>query len=283
LSSLTKIFVVLLVLSSMLLTSAIVVYVNREQNWKKLLDDSQAALALAQKSQKAAEADAVAAKAARSEAVAGQKSERETLTQQLTGKDQVISQLNVQVAELNSKNNLQAADIARLSDGLKSSQETQQRQQDIIVEARKSGDELTKRNTELNNKLDVTTREWRFFKEQLAEAQKQVADLGKVLKDHGIEIKLALASAVGVRGGAPSINGVVKDVRPIEGVPYATISVGSADSVTKGMRFQVIDRDRGEFLGFLVVDTVESNEASGKLDGPKIAEIKAGTEVRTQL
>jgi len=75
----------------------------------------------------------------------------------------------------------------------------------------------------------------------------------------------------------------VREKSDIGGVTYATISVGSADDVVKGMRFAVIDRDRGVFLGYLTVESVEPNESTGRLEGPNVAEMKAGNEVRTQL
>jgi hypothetical protein len=81
---------------------------------------------------------------------------------------------------------------------------------------------------------------------------------------------------------APPINGVVRNRRTIAGQEYATISVGSADDVAKGMQFKVVDRNTGDFLGTLTVEAVEPNEASGRLTGPKIADIRPGVEVRTQ-
>jgi hypothetical protein len=85
------------------------------------------------------------------------------------------------------------------------------------------------------------------------------------------------------RSGQPSIKGVVRDVRRIAGNQYATINVGSADDVTRGMEFKVVDRQTGDFLGTLTVDTVEPNESTGRLSGPKVAAIRPGVEVRTQL
>ena len=78
------------------------------------------------------------------------------------------------------------------------------------------------------------------------------------------------------------INGVVRSVDIIGGKKYATISVGSSDMVKKGMRFNVINRVGGEFLGFLTVDSVQPNEAIGQLEG-KVDKVQAGVEVKTQL
>ena len=49
------------------------------------------------------------------------------------------------------------------------------------------------------------------------------------------------------------------------------------------MEFKVVDRATGNFLGTLTVDTVEPNEATGRLFGPSVAAIRPGVEVRTQL
>ena len=145
-----------------------------------------------------------------------------------------------------------------------------------------------KRNSDLNlsvsdltNKLEVADRERTNFQEELAEAKTQSENYVKIIKDLG-------GNPNGVGGvaanlGAPPINAVVRDTRSINGIPYATISVGSADSVTKGMEFNVIDRDHAQFLGKLTIDSVQPNEATGRLDGPGINSVHSGTEVRTQL
>ena len=49
------------------------------------------------------------------------------------------------------------------------------------------------------------------------------------------------------------------------------------------MRFQVINARSGEFFGVLTIDTVRQNEAIGRLEGPRVAEVRPGLEVRTQL
>ena len=76
---------------------------------------------------------------------------------------------------------------------------------------------------------------------------------------------------------------MIRDVRSINGIPYATISVGAADNVAKGMEFKVISHDGNKFLGVLKVDMVEQNEATGRLEGPNVAQVKPGADVKTQL
>ena len=53
------------------------------------------------------------------------------------------------------------------------------------------------------------------------------------------------------------VAGRVTSVDLIGGKKYATINVGTTENVQKGMRFDVINRESGEFLGFLTIDRVE--------------------------
>jgi hypothetical protein len=156
-----------------------------------------------------------------------------------------------------------------------------------VAELRQVADQRQSQNVQLNtaltdlqNRLDVTERERRFLAEQLAEAQQQVDRQAAALRDAGIAP--AQVAAAGVRGGAPPIQGVIRATRTIAGVPYATISVGSNDNVVRGMEFRVI-APNGDFLGTLVIDSVEQTEAVGRLMGPRVADVGPGSQVRTQL
>jgi hypothetical protein len=187
---------------------------------------------------------------------------------------------------------LQSADLGRLTEALKSSEDTKNKLQDTLAQLRTGNDQLLRQNseqsmaiTDLTNKLEVTERERRFLAEQFSETQNQTERLGKALRDMGGDVASILARPAtgGLAAGAPPINGVIRNTRNIAGIPYATISVGSADNVVRGMQFSIIDRQSGRFLGKLTVDTVEPNESTGRLEGPAIAEVRPGVEVRTQL
>ncbi len=288
-SPLTKLFVVLLVVLSLLLTAATVVFVNQVDNQKQAAERATALLnaerAKAEQIRSSAEAArAVAEESSRQMAdqVQQAKVQMNTMSQQLIDRDTQLGQAKSQAA-------IQAADLTRLAEALKASEDTKSRLQEQIAELRNTGDKLLTQNaqlnqsvTELTNRLEVTERERKFLAEQLTEAKSQADKQGAMLRDMGVSPS-QMASAQ-VRGaGAPAINGVIRSVRPIAGIPYATISVGSADSVSKGMEFKVVNRDSGEFLGMLTVDSVELNEATGRLSGPRVAEIRPGSEVKTQL
>ena len=53
--------------------------------------------------------------------------------------------------------------------------------------------------------------------------------------------------------------------------------------IAKGMRFNAVNKQTGDFLGIVTIDAVEPNEAIGRIQGPKVGDVREGTEVKTQL
>ncbi len=286
-SALTKVFVVLLVLCSLMLSAAVVVFVNRTEDYAKIaknIADKAAAseAALRQEVNDKATAWQTAQDAAKS---AGDMAAK--LKGDLASLQTDVSKREAEIADLKSKMAMSELTASQLTAALKASEDQKALQGSQIVELRSGADKFTKSNGELNlalsdasNKLDVMTRQYRYQQEQLAQNQSEIARLSQLIKDNNLSLNTA---PVGIRAGAPAINGVVRAIKNIDNIPYATISVGSSDNVAKGMEFKVIDRDSGTFLGLLTVESVEPNEATGRLAGPKLSDIKAGAEVRTQL
>ena len=273
-SPLTKLFVVLQVVMSLLLTAGTVVYVTRDNQTVDSLAAARASLAAAEN---AAAQNASALSAAQTNLLAQQESNNQmkaASAQAIAAAEQRINDLNVQLAKANANSSTQELQIARLTEGLQAAQSTTSCLTQTVAQLRTSGDQLIKRASEdsariseLASTLEVTERNRRELAEQLAE-----------LRQNGG----SAVSAAGRQGpvAAPAINGIIRDRRNIGGKEYATISVGSADNVQRGMQFKVIDR--GNFLGTLTVDAVEANEATGILAGPHVNDIAKGSEVRTQ-
>ena len=84
-----------------------------------------------------------------------------------------------------------------------------------------------------------------------------------------------------IAAGTPNLQGVVNSVFVAGGKPWASISIGSKDNVTKDMKFNVVSDD--EFLGYLTIQSTEPNEAIGVLEGPKVDKVRTGNQVKTQL
>jgi len=288
LSTVTKIFVVLLVVLSLLLTAATVTFVNTQQEFGTSLTnarsdaDTQRALVQQLENRLGAERtqanDAYRLATAQIEAI---KRDQNQIQQALIDRD-------AQLARLRGDVSLLQADNSRLTEALRASESSKVQLQQIVQDLRQTGDRRQTENAQLNaalndltSRLEVTERERRFLAEQLAEVRQQNEQLSSAARRAGIDLRQVVAQQT--TGGDVRINGVIRNTRTIAGMEYATISVGSAEGVTRGMEFNIVDRETGNFLGVLTVDTVEANEATGRIRGERVAEVRPGAEVRTQL
>lgn len=285
-SPLTKLFVVLHVVLSLLLTAGLIVFVQRTENFTDTNKSLQTRMNTEAARAQAAETDAQAARANAAKAVETANAQiNQMQVDQAKGRTDIADRDN-RLAAAASDQALAAANTSRLTEALRASEDQKTKQSDLLAQTRTENDGLVKKNSDLNlaltdiiNRMDVATRERTNFQEQLQQLQTETDQLRRLNKDLGGQP----GQAGGLAAGAPPINGVIRDIKPINGIPYATISVGANESVQKGMQFNVIDRQRGQFLGFLTVESVQPNEATGRLDGPGIANAQRGNEVRTQL
>jgi hypothetical protein len=288
LNTFTKLFVVMHVVLSLMLTAGLIVFVNRTENFAVSLATSKAAVAAATARGDAAMADAQAARESSAAAIKAVNDQIQTVQGKLADAQRQIAAKDAALAKAASDAALASADTAGLTDALKASEDQKTRQSDALASTRTDLDGLVKKNSDLNlavsdltNKLEVALRERANFSEQLAQSKSEADNLSKIVKDLGGNPNTIGGTNANL--GAVAINGVVREVRPINGIPYATISVGASDNVQKGMQFNVIDRDKGLFLGQLTIDSVEPTTATGRLDGPRISDVRQGTEVKTQL
>ena len=286
-SPLTKLFVVMLVVLSLLTTAATVVYVNKEDVQKTALANTQAQLAAAQAAANTAREDLTAAQQNLAKVQDAANQAAQAATVDINNRQQEISRLNVELAKAQSQQATQQLNISQLTEALNASQTTTTALQTELARLRTSNDTLVRQASDLNGsvsdltaRLEVTERERRLLAEQLTQASAENQRLGLIIKN--ANLSPADQTRIATRSGPP-INGVIRDVRPIAGRRYGTISVGLADGVQRGMEFKILDRENGNFLGTLIVESVEPNEATGQLQGPGLAQIRPGVEARTQL
>ena len=289
---LTKFFIVLHVVLTMLFVAATIVFVNRveaNQAALKAANDKTAAEA-----RRAGEAEAALA-TERSDALAVKSQAAVDITRmrEQRNKDQAdLRARDVQLATAQQEKSSIDARLQAAVSALKTAQATVDTLQKQLTDTRNVSDKTQQQNTELltanadlNSKLQTARRALQNSNEEIESLKTELAGF----RDAGPAGAARVAAATDPGSPTPTpntelpINGIIRDQKTINGVAYATISVGTADNVTKGMVFHVIDREGGDFLGYLTVDRVEPNEASGRLEGPKVADMKPGNEVRTQL
>jgi hypothetical protein len=286
LSPVTKLFVVLNVLLEMLVVAGVVVYANTIPNLNDQVADlknaKQAADLRASTAEQGRESDH-AASAASIQQLQSQLDQQKQANLQLQAN---ISDLSAQKAQNTQQYALQSADQVRLTEALQASENTKNLYAKQIADLRQSNDDKLTQNAQLNttvtdlsNKLDVTERERQFLSEQLTEAKGRIDKQSSLLLDNNIADSSAPA---GLKAGAPPISGVIRDFRRIHDIPYATVSVGANESVVKGMEFNLVD-DTGHFLGKLTIDSVEQDEATGRVAGPNVDLIRPGVIAKTQL
>ena len=285
-SPLTKLFVVLLVVLSLLQTAAVVVYVNKEDTSRQAAVQMEERLRARENELEQARQAMTAAQQNLVQVQQEGNARASAAAKDINNAQQQAADLSVQLAKASSTNAAQQLDISRLTEGLKASQDTTARLQQEVQRLRTGNDQLVRQTSELNstvsdlsNRLDVTERERKFLAEQLTEEKASSQKLGAQLKAMGVAPDQATAAA---NRQGPPITGVVREVKTIANMPYATISVGSSDQVAPGMEFKIVDKSTG-YLGSIVVDAVSPNEASGKITGPHVDKVRAGVEVSTQL
>ena len=286
-SPLTKLFVGLLIVLSLLTTAATVVYVNKEDIQKTTLENTKAQLQAAQAQAQAANDQLTSAQQNLTNVQAQANQAQQAATTDINNRQATISDLQVQLAKAQSQQATQQLDVSRLTEALNATQAQNNTNLQELARLRQNNDNLVRQTSDLNGRvtelsatLDVTERERRLLAEQLTQSNTENQRLSAIITNSGLSPQQQ--QVVAQRAG-PAINGVIRDVRTIAGSPYATISVGTADGVQRGMEFKILDRAGGNFLGTLIVDSVEPNEATGRLQGPGLAQVKPGVEVRTQL
>lgn len=285
---LTKLFVVLLVLLSLMLTAGTVVFVGQVQDYKKNYESEKLERETAVRRAETARSDAEAAQRISQEQRADLGRQIQDSRSQINALNQEKIDKDTQLAAEKQRGATMSIENMTLAAGVKSAQDAQSQLQSQITDLRTTNDRIVSQNaqlnqrvTELGSQLEVTERERKLLAEQLAEAKNQVTRQAAIMRDNGVP--LAQIESNAPRAMAPAINGVIREVRPIQGVMYASISVGSADNVARGMEFKVVSRETGKFLGILTVDTVELNESTGRLRGEALNEIRQGSEVKTQF
>jgi uncharacterized phage infection (PIP) family protein YhgE len=292
-SALTKVFVVLLVVLSLLLSAGMIVFVNHSQDYRADFEKERSEKLLAKQEATAARAEVAANNASRLASVTDLTNQIKVLSDSVANAQAGVTAKDAEIAGYKSTIAQLTASLGTNADASKVAQAALGEMQKNFDALRGADDKLQKvsaeQNTRINdlvNKLDVTERERRYATEQVAQLQQQLTQVMNVLHQNHIDPSGKIGPVGGPINPTPqvNINGVVRDTRSIGGVPYATISLGSADAVTKGMQFKVVDPQHNQFLGYLTVDTVEPHEATGRLTGPNVNDVRASvSEVRTQL
>ena len=291
-SALTKVFILLHVVMSMLLAAGLIVFVNRVDDFQLAARTQKATLARAEAQAQEARAELEVEKTVRANAVQANQVRIQQMQAELAQRDQQILDLRSQLAEAQSQTATAQAALTSNTEALKVAQQNVGTLQGQLAQIRQSHDKLMQQFTEANLSINDLGARLSQTDRQRRDLQEQVADLQQRLANAGAEGARAQGPG-GARdpqtaGGRISpninVNGVIREKRVIAGVPYATSSIGSADAVQRGMRLRVLGGRGGqEFLGYVDVTNVEPDEAIGVLRGPRVNEVTVNNQVVSNL
>jgi hypothetical protein len=289
-STLTKLFIVLHVVLSMLLAAGIVVFVNRVDDYKSLNTNLTSQVSLARSEAAAARSEAQATAASSALAVQAANNETQAVRAQLETANRLVLDGKGQIAQLNAQVSSIQASLQGAQAAVKAAQDNSGVIQAQLIEVRKSADESQKKLLDANLSITDLANRNQVLERQLRNAQEEIAALQEDGKNAaGAPGAPRAAGAVADEAmtagdSGLNLNGVIRATQTIAGIKYATISIGSADAVRKGMTFRVLGGANGsQFLGYVTVTSVEPHESVGRLSGPRVAEIASDNQVRTRL
>jgi hypothetical protein len=242
----------------------------------------------AQRGNVAAQRDADAARSRETEAIQtanGKVSDLmariQTMTQDLAAKDAQVNDLNAKLAVAQATITDQAGGLKTMGQNVT---DVATRNQSLIAEndkLRVTNADLVGANTDFSKRLEEADRERRFLNEQFNQAKTDLARATGALTQAGLSTKLP--SKIGSGAAMPDLKGVIRNVKTDEGRTYATISLGSQQKVEKGMEFSVVDQNEGTFLGKFIVDSVDPDSSFGRLEGPRVQNVRQDNLVLSRL
>ena len=266
-STLTKVFIVLMVIFSIAFTMTTISFVARTNDWKALAEDYRAEQLLVESHMRNLAAAHAAEKTVWLDAKKALDDRIASLETAQAGHLSEIAERRDEGARLRAEKSDGEALAHRLASELQVAQSgwLEQRQQRQQIEKRNL--ELERRNLDLNERVNEQTAQVLVLVQQQRQLEQQV----NILREENA--KLAGAGRVGV-GQKPMDLAGVKPVAPAAAAPIrgqivevrgklATISVGSADGVQKGMVF-IIHRG-SDYIGDIEITDVEPNLSAGRL------------------
>jgi hypothetical protein len=287
-SVLTKVFVLLLTISSIALSMLVVAAFSQQQNWKASAEDWQAAALAAQAKERTMAANAAIEK---QRALDMHQRDLETINTckaDLDRSNAQVAELETAMAEAKRQLTAEQVQVSEAQGNEKLVQTALNHEKEFSSKLAKRNSELERANVDLTDRVKELTVNVEMARSQVRALQQQIAGMepgrgamqipgGPDIVEAGVPSAAAPASAHAL---AP-IRGEVKQVRG----NLASISVGSADGVSEGMTFLIYRRgpkgSKPQYLGSLKVTRVDANESAGNIE-QSAGDIRSGDVVRDE-
>jgi cell division protein FtsL len=284
LSALTKVFVVLLVILSLLLAAASITFLHTVPDYNSQIATLNTSLSGAQAQTervRAAESASRAAADARAAQLDGLLSDANASIASLRGE---LARVQAEKTDLQGQIAQSNTTQSTLSNAVSANMALVNTLRDEVAALREEYDRTLQQNLDLgaqlakmSNEYEYIQRAFRASEERNKDAMSRIGTLEGQLVAAGIDPKSDQTPVA-----PPPINGVIVQRMAIEGQPFALISVGAEDDVKPGMRFAVIDDQTSQLLGFVTVEQVDDQVSIGKLSGDRIDQVAPDDQVKTE-
>ena len=271
---LTKVFIVLVAVLSVLLGTLTVTFVANTENYRQQLENALTYKAAAEETARLRQNELSAAQSNDSERIALLKGQAENLITQLNQLTQELAESKARAQNESAKLSKFEADWSRLTAAnqqhaqiTKELQSELRERREQMVDQQTRTIQLADRNNELEGQLAALTRQVRRVHEKMTNLQEENTQLTGKLAQLPPQWQARLLSEQTV--AAPfvpetPIRGQITQIEQHEGESFVQIDVGSNDGVQSNMKFLV---HRGsQFLGTLVITNVDTQNSAGRIE-----------------
>lgn len=288
-SILTKVFVVLVTILSVVLVALIVPFVANTEDFKKQADAAKAAQILAEQTAALRQSEVRALKEQGVQEVISLKAERQTLLAQITTMTAKVSEAEAAVQKEQADKARSQVELSRLTASHEQfatmfaamQKELGQRREEMVGQSTKLI-ELADRINQLESEKEALTRRVRQFREQVVQMEERSGQLETAFMKLPPELRAQVTgddAATAIPYESPTvIIGRVTNVQSIADETFVQVDIGKNDGVAPNMKFLV--HRGGQFLGNLVITTVDTQSSAGRIQLLQ-GNIASGDLVRT--
>lgn len=287
-SPLTKAFVVLVTVLSVLLVALVVPYVAKTEDFSGQIKGLESQLATAQQSARTSQQEVSAMQERLAEQSSLQSQQINDLTQerirlqterddakaQAMQEQRKLAQLDAELSRLSAAAVQDANLLTITTADLKETRQS-------LVDAQTKLVQLGDRNNELESQRDSLTRQVRRIGEKMVSLEQDNVELRGVLARVPAQYRQQISTGEGAQPAteaATPIAGTITDVQSAAGTQLVQVNIGSRDGVETNMKF-LVHRDE-QYVGTFVVDRVEAAASAGRMILNK-GEVRSGDQVYT--
>lgn len=289
-STLTKILIVLLTLSSIFLCGITVTYVGTANNYKTLWSDRNRENQTLKQDKLALQQQVNNLNKTLSDTKIQNDSDSDKLQQEIHDKEVQIKQYQEDLVAANERLKDATTIMGDYSKTIELNNQLRDKAEQQVIDLSAQQTINTNKIKELNDtvvNLSATIDQLEIAKKQLIEEKTKLQnDLDRTLQLVGrASISptpvTPFSGPVGIAPATKEINleGVIREVKPKDSL--ASISIGSAHGVKDKMKFHVIRNDK--FICDIVISKVDADQASGYLDLVTDTIPRAGDIVKTNF